>query len=53
MAEVSVPCLKCGLTYEVKVLMHGSLLDAYLDGRHLFSRTVYDYREGQFGSRAR
>ncbi len=49
MAEVSAPCLKRGLTYEVKVLMHGNLLDAYLDGRHLFSTTVYDYREGQLG----
>ena len=29
--------------------MHGNLLDAYLDGCLLFSRTVYDYREGQLG----
>lgn len=49
MAEVSVPSLKRGMTYEVKVLMHGNLLDAYLQGRHLVSRTVHDCREGQLG----
>ena len=49
MAEVRVPGLSRGSRYEVKVMIHANLLDAYLDGRHLFSRTVYDHREGQLG----
>ncbi|MFH1007252.1 MAG: hypothetical protein V1800_07100 [Candidatus Latescibacterota bacterium] len=49
LAEVTVPGLMRGKTYEVTVLMHGNLLDAYLDGHHLFSRTVYDHRKGQLG----
>ena len=34
---------------EVKVLLHRHVLDAYLDGRHLFSAPVHDRREGRFG----
>ena len=33
----------------MKVILHRHVLDMYLDDRHVLSRAVYDYREGQFG----
>jgi len=49
LAQRYMPELDYGKPAEVKVLMHGHILDAYLDDRYVFSRVVYDYKEGQFG----
>ena len=44
-----LPEIDYGGPLEVKVLLHRHVLDAYLDGRHLFSAPVHDRREGRFG----
>jgi len=49
LAQRYMPELKYGKPMEVKVIMHGHILDAYLDDRYVFSRVVYNYREGRFG----
>ena len=49
MAFRVIPELDHGQTIEVKVILHRHVLDVYLDDRHVLSRAVYDYREGQFG----
>ena len=44
-----IPDLDYGQTIAVKVILHRHVLDVYLDDRHVLSRAVYDYRDGQFG----
>ena len=49
LAARTVPEIVYGNPLEVKVLLHRHVLDAYLDGRHLFSTPVHDRREGRLG----
>ena len=49
LAARTVPELDYRAALELKILLHRHVLDAYLDGRHLFSAPVHDYREGRFG----
>ena len=44
-----MPDLDYEQTIDVKVILHRHVLDVYLDDRHVLSRAVYDYKEGQFG----
>ena len=44
-----VPEIDYHAALEMKILLHRHVLDAYLDGRHLFSAPLHDYREGRFG----
>ena len=49
MAFNVIPDLDYEQTIDVKVILHRHVLDAYFDDRHVLSRAVYDYKEGQFG----
>ena len=33
----------------LQVIMHRHILDAYVDGRHVLSRAVHDYKHGRVG----
>ena len=49
MAFRVIPNLDYEQTIVVKVILHRHVLDVYFDNRHVLSRAVYDYKEGQFG----
>ena len=49
MAFSVIPNLDYEQTIDVKVILHRHVLDAYVDNRHVVSRAVHDYNEGQFG----
>ena len=50
MASRTIPGLiDYGRLCVLQIIMHRHILDAYVDGRHVLSRAVHDYKQGRFG----